>query len=241
MTLIIALYSLVVLSISYFEILPFLDPLNGIFPIIFHIIIYFLLLSLGLYYRFEEHALSTKELTFIAIYSSFTAIARIPFLALPSIQPCTYLIFCAGLVFGPLIGFMVGANTAILSNFIAGHGPWTLFQIIAWGLVGIIGGCFQFTAKKSKNRSTAIILALVGFVLGLLYGMIMNIWSWIILEPPYTWEKFVFILSGSILFDIAHGFGNFVFLYAFGHETIQILLRYKIRFLVHIIPDETVT
>ncbi|MCK5346954.1 MAG: hypothetical protein KAR20_26275, partial [Candidatus Heimdallarchaeota archaeon] len=112
----------------------------------------------------------------------------------------------------------------------------------AWGLVGIIGGCFQFLpiASKSKNRGLRIVLALVGFILGLFYGVIMNLWSWLILEPPYTWEKFIFILSGSILFDIAHGFTNFLFLYSFGHETINILLRYKNRFLVQVIPNEMI-
>ena len=78
---------------------------------------------------------------------------------------------------------------------------------------------------------------IIGFFLGLVYGMIMNVWSWLILEPPLTATKFFFILSGSFIFDLAHGVINFVFLYFFGHETINILLRYQNRFLKEIIVE----
>ena len=33
-------------------------------------------------------------------------------------------------------GFMVGATTALVSNFFFGQGPWTPWQMLAWGAVG---------------------------------------------------------------------------------------------------------
>lgn len=227
-------YSIFLFVIPNFEVLDFLHPSNSGLIVVAHITVFFILICIGLYFQLEEQSLSSKEISFIAVYSAFTAIARVPFIALPNIQPCSYLIFCAGLVFGPLIGFMIGLNTTVLSNFIAGHGPWTIYQIIAWGLIGIIGGLIHIFVenmeKRMKSNNFRFIISIIGFFLGLVYGLIMNIWSWLILEPPLTIEKFIIVYIGSFPFDIAHAFSNFVFIWLFGPQTIHILVRYKNRF-----------
>ncbi len=222
-------YSCLLLVLPYFNIFSFLHPKSGTHVILIHIFVYISLFITGMYWYLKEKALSSKEISFIAIYSVFCAIARIPFIALPSVQPCTYLIFCAGIVFGPFIGFMIGMNTALLSNFIAGHGPWTLYQIIAWGSVGIIGGFLKPSEKSVNSRLYQSVLSIIGLILGFFYGIIMNIWSWLILEPPLTLEKFFLIYLTSLPFDIAHSVFNFIFLWIFGPQTIRILQRYKNR------------
>ncbi len=101
------------------------------------------------------NSLSTKELSFIAIYSTFAAVARIPFYSLPGIQPCSYLILVVGYVFGPLIGCMIGANVAIISNLVLGQGAWTVYQIIAWGFIGVVGVIIELiiiTRRFSPGR-----------------------------------------------------------------------------------------
>lgn len=207
----------------------YINPANQIFGIMLNVIIFFVLTIIGLYLRLDETSLTSKEITFIAIYSAFTAISRIPFVALPSIQPCSYLIISAGIVFGPLIGFMIGANTAFISNLFLGQGPWTIYQIIAWGLMGIVGGLMQFLKRKLDRKKFQILIAFIGFLLGFIYGALMNVWSWLLITP-LSFKSFIALYLSSFFFDLAHAVSNFIFLYYFGEKTVNILNRYRDRF-----------
>lgn len=91
-------------------------------------------------YQFEKKEFSTKQLTLIAMLSGMSAVLRVPFSNFQGIQPCTTLIICSGLVYGPIAGFFVGALTPFVSNFFLGHGPWTPLQMMAWGLPGLTAG-----------------------------------------------------------------------------------------------------
>jgi energy-coupling factor transport system substrate-specific component len=204
--------------------------------LIFVLIIYLLLFTLGMYFRFEESNISSKEIAMIAIYSAFASIARIPFVGIPSVQPVSFLVLCAGYVFGPLIGFVIGGNVAFLSNIFLGQGIWTVYQIFAWGLFGIIGGLL---GRKRKQKPDKWILALIGFLLAFVYGWLMNLWSWLLIRP-ITFVSLIAVNIQSIPFDIAHAVTNFVFLIAFGDEVIRILSRYQQRFL-YTIKDNSST
>jgi energy-coupling factor transport system substrate-specific component len=179
-----------------------------------------------MYFKFEESNISSKEIALIAIYSAFAAVARIPFVGIPSVQPVSFLVLCAGYVFGPLIGFVIGGNVAFLSNIFLGQGIWTVYQIFAWGLFGIIGGLL---GRKKNQKPDRWMLALVGFLLAFLYGWLMNLWSWLLIRP-ITFASFIAVNIQSIPFDIAHAITNFIFLIVFGQEVIRILSRYQQRF-----------
>ena len=193
------------------------------------IVIYLVLFLLGVYYRLEETSLSTKELSFIAIYSTFAAVARIPFVSLPGIQPCSYLILIVGYVFGPLIGCMIGANVAIISNLILGQGAWTVYQIVAWGFIGVVGGLLKRSKNKNPNKW---VLSIIGFILGFVFGWIMNLWTWMMSTPSLSLNSFLFVGLKSFPFDLAHAIGNFLFLFFFGIKTINILQRHRQRFMI---------
>ena len=92
-----------------------------------------ILVSVAVFFEFEAAAISSKEIALVAMLGTIAAVMRVPFAAMPNIQPCTYLIICSGYVFGPLLGFMVGAITPLVSNFFLGQGPWTVYQMLAWG------------------------------------------------------------------------------------------------------------
>ncbi|MHA1370225.1 MAG: ECF transporter S component [Promethearchaeota archaeon] len=205
-----------------------LNPNTSPLGILLAIIIFLGLFMLGMYYKLEESAISTKEISLIAIYCAFTAVARIPFVVLPSVQPCSYLIFCAGFVFGPLIGFIIGANTAFLSNFILGQGPWTIYQMFGWGMIGIVGGILNLSKDRQPNKW---LNASIGFILGFFYGWLLNLWFWVLFIKPLTWESWILVNITCFYLDLSHAICNALFLYYFGDRTINILYRYKQRFL----------
>jgi energy-coupling factor transport system substrate-specific component len=174
--------------------------------------------------RFETSSASSKEIALIAMLCTISAVFRIPFAAIPSIQPCTYLIICTGYVFGPVAGFMVGALTPLVSNFFLGQGPWTPYQMLAWGLAGMTA---VFIKKVNGSRWAIIIF---GALWGYLFGWIMNIWYWTAFIYPLTARSFFMTQFTTIWFDTLHAAGNVFFLSILGPRTIAILERFRKRF-----------
>jgi energy-coupling factor transport system substrate-specific component len=182
------------------------------------------LVTLAFFFKFESVALGSKEIALVAMLATISAVLRIPFAAVPSLQPCTFLIICCGYVFGPIAGFVVGAMTPLISNFFLGQGPWTLYQMLAWGLIGYGAG---YLARFNLDRKGFII---VGVVCGFAFGLITNIYFWLYFAYPLTLSTLVFVLLSSLWFDVFHAVGNAIFLGLFSTRTISILERYKKRF-----------
>jgi len=176
------------------------------------------------FFEFEAAALSAKEVALVAMLGTMSAVLRIPFAAIPSVQPSTYLVICAGYVFGPVAGFMVGAITPLVSNFFLGQGPWTPFQMLAWGLLGVLAAYFR---RFNLGRFGLVVLGIAG---AYLYGWIVNTWYWASFIYPLTFKTFLVYQLSSIWLDTFHAMGNAVFLGLFGVKTIQILERFRKRF-----------
>ena len=176
------------------------------------------------FFEFETAALSSKEIALVGMLSTLSAVVRIPFAAIPSVQPCTFLIICSGYVFGPVVGFMVGAVTALVSNFFLGHGVWTPFQMFAWGMAGITAACLR--------RFNPGLKYLVAFSIawGYVFGAIMNIWFWASFVYPLTPKTFLVYQLSSVWFDTLHAIGNAVLMGLFGKKTMAILERFRERF-----------
>ena len=213
------------------------------------------LVILAFFFKFESVALSSKEIALVSMLATISAVLRIPFAAIPSLQPCTFLIICSGYVFGPVAGFMVGAMTPLISNFFLGQGPWTLYQMLAWGLIGygaaylprfmtvtpVIPSRSNVIASEAKQprsegaagnlrRNDRKGLIIVGVICGFLFGFITNIYFWLYFAYPLTFSTLLFAQLSSFWFDISHAIGNAIFLGLFGTKTIAILERYKKRF-----------
>jgi energy-coupling factor transport system substrate-specific component len=176
------------------------------------------------FFEFEAAAVSSKEVALVAMLGTISAVLRVPFAAIPNVQPCTYLIICSGYVFGPVAGFMVGAITALISNFFLGQGPWTPYQMLAWGLAAVSAA---YVRRLNPGKAGLIVF---GVIWGYLYGWLMNTWFWVSFTYPLTLRTFVVTQFSSIWFDTFHAAGNAIFLGVFGLKTITILERFKKRF-----------
>ena len=122
------------------------------YPISVIIIIAFCFI-MGIYY---SRKLSSRELVLIAILSALAAISRIAFYWIPQFKPQAAMVFVCASIFGSVPGMIVGLLSGFLANFVMGQGPWTPFQMLGFGLVGIVGG-FTDTDKT-------YIAAIVGFI-----------------------------------------------------------------------------
>lgn len=173
--------------------------------------------------RFERRSLQAREIVLVAVLSAIAAVGRVPFAALPSVQPTSFVIIVAALVFGAETGFMVGAVAALVSNMFLGQGPWTPWQMFSWGMIGWTAGLLNQWGWL-KHR---FLLLAFGFVWGIVFGWIMNIWVLANMGQDLTWASVLTVYASSLYFDLAHAVSNVLFLAVLGPGWIKILERYK--------------
>lgn len=174
---------------------------------------------------YEKHNTSIKEISLIATMAGLAGVSRVPFAAIPNVQPTTFLVIISGYVFGPSFGFMVGAIATLISNSFLGQGPWTPWQMISWGLAGFSAGIL----KKFVKYPFRITISIFAFCWGFIFDYIMNLWHWLFFVYPLNLTSFIATYIASFYFDLMHALGNFAFAYLLGTDFINILSRFKDR------------
>jgi len=88
---------------------------------------------------YERSRPSAKVLSLVAARAALATVGRIAFAPIPNVKPTTDIALFAGYALGPVPGFAVGAVAALASNVFFGQGPWTPWQMLAWGGCGAVG------------------------------------------------------------------------------------------------------
>lgn len=185
-----------------------------------------LLCSLICLYRWaQQAAASSKEITLVAALAAVAAVGRLPFAALPGVQPTTFLVIASGYVFGSQVGFIVGATAALVSNFFLGQGPWTPWQMLGWGLVGCSGAYINKYWPAISRWMMALFAGIWGFV----FGWLQNLGFWIVYIQPLTFKSFLAAYAASFYFDLAHAVSNIILCILFFPSVIKVLEDYKMR------------
>ncbi|MBM6778208.1 ECF transporter S component [Collinsella tanakaei] len=169
---------------------------------------------------YEKGGARLREVMPTVVLAALAAAGRILFAAVPSVKPVSAIAIIAGVALGRRSGFMVGALAALVSNFFFGQGPWTPWQMYAWGLVGYGAGALAQTGlfgsegSGLRSRLGGIALLVYGFISSVAYGWILNAWS--VLGFLHTGLGFnlLAVYAASLPFDIAHGVATVVFLAA---------------------------
>ena len=157
-------------------------------------------LSLLLFFAgYERGRPRLRDTMPVAVLAALAAAGRILLAAIAII---------AGAVFGRRSGFLVGALAALASNFFFGQGPWTPWQMYAWGLAGYLGGVLAATGALDR---TPVLLG-YGFLSGILYGLILNLWSIIGFYHPQTLAQAALVYAAALPFDVVHGIATALFL-----------------------------
>ena len=192
----------------------------------------FLILALALAGGFAWYERSRPSSRTVAVVASLAALAtlgRIAFAPLPNVKPTTDIVLIAGYTLGGAPGFAVGAVAAIASNIVFGQGPWTPWQMLAWGLVGLLGAALALRRRPIPRLVMALICAGAAFA----YGLILNFSTWVTFTGQHNLAAFLVIEGQAFTFDLAHAVGNFVFFLAFGPALVRALRRFRLRMDVH--------
>jgi len=118
----------------------------------------------------ERSKLKPKHLMPIVVFTALAVVGRIIFAPFPHIKPVSALVIMAGVVFGRRSGFFVGMLAALVSNIFFGQGPWTLWQMYAWGLMGYAAGVLAEQGIL-KGRISVMVF---GVLAPLGYGVILD-------------------------------------------------------------------
>ncbi len=167
-----------------------------------------------------------RDIVPIAVLAALGAIGRIAFAAVPGVKPTTAVVIIAGAAFGPQAGFLTGAVSALASNFFFGQGAWTPWQMLAWGLCGLLAGIFRNTGLLRGTKS----LVAFGFIVSFLFGFIMNCYFIIGFVNPITWGAVITAIAASLYFDLMHALSTAVLLLLLGKIWLKKLERIKIKF-----------
>jgi energy-coupling factor transport system substrate-specific component len=158
-----------------------------------------------------------------------------------------------GYVYGARVGFLLGVLTFLVSALITGGvGPWLPYQMFTAGWVGLSAPLCRPLARAlgwQEQWGEVLLLALLGGLWGLLYGVIMNLWFW-----PYaaggtdqywtpglglvtTLQRYaLFYVTTSFVWDAMRAVGNGLLILAFGGAILRVLRRFHARFAYTYMP-----
>jgi energy-coupling factor transport system substrate-specific component len=160
-------------------------------------------------------------------------------------SPIFLLVILVGAVFGPAFGFQMGALTLLVSAFITGGiGPWLPYQMLGVGWVGMTAG---WLPRPVEFRRWLIVLAGFGAVWGLLFGALLNLWSWPFAAPGVEGDVGLYwtpqlslgetlhhygayYLATSLWYVCFRSIGNAVLVLTIGGPVLRVLMRFRSRF-----------
>ncbi|MBQ3054899.1 MAG: ATP-binding cassette domain-containing protein [Oscillospiraceae bacterium] len=170
---------------------------------------------------FERRKPPASEIVTVSVLCALAVAGRGAFFALPQVKPALAVVIVAGLSLGMESGCLVGAMTVLVSNFFFGQGPWTPWQMLALGLIGLLSGLLP----KNIGRGA---LCVFGFLSALvIYGGILNPASVLIAHEAPTLKLILAAFASGLSFDLIHAVSTAGFLWFFSNPMREKLRRMR--------------
>lgn len=154
------------------------------------------------FYSFEHRKMKTSEVVTVAVMISVCVVSRCAFVFAPQVKPMCAFVIVTACAFGANVGFVTGALSVFISNFVFGQGLFTPFQMLGMGLVGFLMGLL-FYKKDTVNRRLTV--ASAGAVLCfLVYGFIVDTCSVLMLDAVGSVKEVLGIYASGAVFNLIH-------------------------------------
>ncbi|MFQ5398672.1 MAG: ECF transporter S component [Anaerolineae bacterium] len=188
----------------------------------------------------QGQAVSAKVVSALGVLVAVAAVLRFVETAVPGpggFSPLFAPIILVGYVFDARLGFLMGTMTMLVSALITGGvGPWLPYQMFAAGWVGLTAG---WLPRPRSPRWQLVLLAGFGFGWGLLFGALLNLYSWPLvggagdqsLPLHQLLARYgVYYLSTSLVWDLMRALGNAALILVLGAPAVRALTRFRNRF-----------
>jgi energy-coupling factor transport system substrate-specific component len=212
--------------------------------------------------------LDARRLALLAVLAAIDSGLRLAVVTgIGGFSPIFFLVLCAGFVFGPSYGFLVGADSILVSALgEGGIGPWLPYQIFATGWVGVWAGWAGLArrwrlAGESGRRAeapggaaspgAALLLAVIGLFSGWAFGALMDVQTWVAGyggNPTLGWSPGLplstallhfarFYLATSLAYDSFRAVGNLLMVLLLGPPVLAALSRLRSRLSFEVVKD----
>lgn len=179
--------------------------------------------------------IDSKAIALLGMLSAVGGALRALSPGVAGLEPSFAVIMLGGRVFGRGFGFVQGCLTLFVGALITGGvGPWLPFQMMAAGWVGFLAGCLP----PARGRREVWLMAGFGFVLGLVYGAMMNLWFWpfarygegLSFDPAAGLDANLasyarYYVTTSVVWDVSRGVFTFLLLLLAGSPLLRALRR----------------
>ncbi|WP_302963741.1 ECF transporter S component [uncultured Adlercreutzia sp.] len=158
---------------------------------------------------FERSRPDAREVVLMAVLTALAVASRAAFAFVPHFKPMAGVVMIAGIALGPRAGFLVGVLAALASGFLFGQGPWTPFQMLAFGAAGAGAGLLgAWGALPRANLSLAqrVGLAAGGFIfVVLVLGPILDTSTLFLMASSLTPASAAAVYLAGLPVNAVHG------------------------------------
>ena len=170
---------------------------------------------------FERKNIGSRRMVITAIMTALAVFGRF----IPLFKPITAICVMTAVYLGAEAGFLCGSMSVLISNIWFGQGPWTPFQMLGFGLIGLFAGYLSKVLLKSRR-----LMLSYGVIAGLAYSFIMDIWTVLWYAGGFDWKLYTAAIVSAIPFTLLYAVSNVVFLLILRKPVGNKLERVKIKY-----------
>lgn len=181
------------------------------------------------FFSYERRKPQARELVTLSVMSAIAIASRAAFAMIPFFKPMSGIIMITGMAFGPGAGFLTGVVSGFVSNFIFGQGPWTPWQMFAYGVGGALAGWFY--KKSLMHEELRIQTALLGYsIIQIIVGPILDVCSIFTMGQPITGTYALTIFGSGLIPNLIHGVAAALTLLLLAKPMMEKLNRMKTKY-----------
>lgn len=171
---------------------------------------------------FENSKPNSLKMAIIAVMCAIGVAGRRVFAPVPFFKPVAAVAILCGAGLGAQAGFLCGAMIMLVSNFMFGQGPWTVWQMLAFGLIGYFAGLIFY---RRKNFQQPVAMSIYGFLFYVFAtGPILDLSGIFGFSMGNKVSLYATLLAGLPV-NIIGGIATFIFLIILGKPTLKKLDR----------------
>lgn len=179
-------------------------------------------LLIPFFLAFEGRKPQARELVLLAVMCALAVAARVA-IPVPNFKAIYGIIMITGIAFGPEAGFLVGAVAALSSNFFLSQGPYTPWQMMAFGAGGMVAG---FLFRKGGLPRKPVVMGVAGFLaVVLLVGPLLDTCTLFLAPIKYTVKTVVAIYVSGFAVNLSQGISTFLVMLLLGKPLLEKLER----------------
>ena len=184
-------------------------------------------LLIPFFLAFEGRKPQARELVLIAVMCALAVAARVA-IPIPNFKAIYGIIMIAGIAFGPESGFLVGAVSALSSNFFLSQGPYTPWQMLGYGAGGMLAG---FLFREGRLPRKPLPMGLAGFLgVLLVVGPLLDTCTVFLAPITINLKNVLAIYLSGFAVNITQSISTFVVLFFLGVPMLEKLERIKVKY-----------